>query len=368
VTSGEHPRARSAGLVGALIGAAMLLTLPTEPAIPSSNPPPPASSLWPRAARAEVAGTLPDGTAYTPLYFLDATSSIGSAPTPDGAAVRLLVHSGTAPTRELRRLPNRGRPQFEGFVGAGELVAWAESANVNGRRLTTMWSARPAGDEPARHLTSDTGGNVRLTGSQFDLTITGGRLSWASVGTGSATGTEIRSVPLDGGQVQSRTEPGIWSLAAPPWLISTPVLPRSGTTRLLNLETRRTVTVPFSSTEIPTCGAAWCRSTVLGDSGIVRIDLVRVDDSQRLRLTGANTGSPIPDVALLDRFEVFMSFEQTRGLPRGRPLLVYDIRSRSAVTIDNRAVTVMSRGSVLWWSTESSAGTTWHTLDLRSIP
>lgn len=108
-------RRRAAGLIGlvvAVLAAGRLLTMPE----PSSTPSPAAvaettvTDLWPSSTVMQSPGRLGDGRAYTPWFHLDPSTSVGTALTGDGSAMRLIVRAGTT-ERELLRLPARENPQ-----------------------------------------------------------------------------------------------------------------------------------------------------------------------------------------------------------------------------------------------------------------
>src|SRR4051794_24171326 len=91
---------------------------------PSARPPGGALALrqvWPRAAIGDAPGTLPDGAPYTPWLYLDAATSVGVAPTPDGSAQRVVVRTGDA-VRELHRVVQDRYPSFAGFTSSGDDV------------------------------------------------------------------------------------------------------------------------------------------------------------------------------------------------------------------------------------------------------
>nr|BFE71468.1 hypothetical protein GCM10020092_047690 [Actinoplanes digitatis] len=61
--------------------------------------------------------------------FLDARTAAGTAPTPDGTAVRLLVRGPDGSVRELRRLPLESNPEFGNLTADGDDLVWTESAD-----------------------------------------------------------------------------------------------------------------------------------------------------------------------------------------------------------------------------------------------
>jgi hypothetical protein len=215
-------------------------------------------------------------------------------------------------------------------------------------------------------LTEDTG-DVVLFNSQYDMVIAAGRLHWVSVSPKGDTETEIRSVPLTGGAVSVRTEPGAWALSEWPWLVSAGS-GQTGPVQLRDLDTRQVRTVQAASTELATCGPTWCRVLVLAGDGPSRIDLMRPDGSDRRRVAdGAATASVI-DVALLDRFEVLSQSTGDQSAPiSAQQLLLYDLKEKRVVVVADGVGIVQSRGGLLWWSTGDNETTSWHTLDLRTL-
>jgi hypothetical protein len=369
---GRRPaRRRVAGLAGlavALAAAGTLLALSPEHQRPTGpQPPRTVADVWPGAERADLPGALPDGPIYSPAYFLDARTSLGTAPDPGGTHQRLVLRAADGSVRELRRLPVDGTPQFGGFVHAGDEVAWAESVSgADGTARTRMWIANVANGAAPRMLTQDTG-DVVLFNSQYDMVIAGGRLHWVSVSPQGDTATEIRSVPLAGGAVSVRTEPGAWALSAWPWLVSAGS-GQTGPVQLRNLDTGQVSTVEAAATELATCGPAWCRVLVLAGDAPSRIDLMRPDGSDRRRVAGGAATASVIDVALLDRFEVLSQSSGDQSAPiSAQQLLVYDLKEKRVVVVADGVGIVQSRGGLLWWSTGESETAAWHTLDLRTL-
>lgn len=369
---GRRPAPRRAiGLAGlgvALAAAGTLLAISPDREQPTGpQPPRTVAQVWPDAERADLPGGLADGPQYSPVYFLDAQTSLGTAPDPGGTAQRLVLRSADGSVRELRRLPADGTPQFGGFVRAGDEVAWAESvSDAEGAARTRMWVADIASGGAARLLTADTG-DVVLFNSEYDMVIAGGRLHWVSVAPQGDTATEIRSVPLTGGAVSVRTEPGAWALSAWPWLVSAGS-GQTGPVQLRNMDTRQVTSVEAAATELATCGPAWCRVLVLAGDGPSRIDLMRPDGGDRRRVAGGAATASVIDVALLDRFEVLSQGTGDQSAPiSSQQLLLYDLKDKRVVVVADGVGIVQSRGGLLWWSTGDSETTAWHTLDLRSL-
>jgi hypothetical protein len=350
------------GLVAALVAAgAMLAQAPVGARSPKAVPPP-VSAVWPQIKRASVPGTLPDGAAYTPVYFLDEQASVGTALDPRGGGVRLVLRAADGTLRELRRPPRGPGRWYGGFTRAGDQVVWAESVTAkDGVTRTELWRAGVAGGPP-RKVTGDTGW-VSFENSDRDIAVAGGQLHWTAAGRST---TEVRSVPLDGGPVRVRTQPGAWTLAGWPWLVSTGSGQR-GPMRLHNLDTGETTTVDAGRDTPDQCGPLWCRVFVLKGDDPVRSVLMRPDGTDRQTVADDGATAAIPDVAVLDRFEILAGDSSTLATAvGGARLLIYDVKTRQLVTVSAAASRVTYRGGVLWWST-SGGNTTWQTLDLRSV-
>ncbi|MGW0431401.1 hypothetical protein ACWDV4_02450 [Micromonospora sp. NPDC003197] len=362
-------------LGAALAASVALLALPrATPESTEQTQPTSVGEVWPDAQRADFPVGLVDGPAYSPALFLDARTSVGTAPNPGGTHLRLVVRAADGALRELRRLPLTGTPQFSALAVTGSRLAWAESTSTeDGRTRTEMWTVDLAADRPAQRLTRDTG-EVLFFNSQYDMVIHEDRLYWAAappeaspaaVTAGAEPVTEVRSVALTGGPVQVRREPGAWAMSAWPWLV-TAGGGASGPIRLRNLDAREVVDVDAGA-ELVSCSPTWCRVLVLGDDGPSRIDLMRPDGRARRQIAdGAATASVI-DVAVLDRFEVLSLSDVQRTVTNTQQLLLYDLRRNQTVVVAEGVGTVFCRGGVLWWSTGNNETVAWHTLDLRTL-
>lgn len=352
-------RAQALWLGVALAAGGVLLGTPAPgrpPAAPVS-----AAVAWSHAQRDTVPATLPDGADYTPGYFLDAHTSVGTAESPDGRQLRLVLRSGDAPVRQLRALPIAEHPSFQTFTAAGDVLAWAEGLDGGPVRL---WSMNVRGSGPAREVTADTG-RPAFYQSQYDLVLAGGKLHWAA--RGAAGDTEIRSVALTGGAVQVRRQPGIWQLSAWPWLIDG-VNSATGTGTLRDLDTGRDVPVTNTRRRSTVdCSPVWCRVVSVSGDGSNQIELMRPDGTERRRVAGDDAETAIADVAPLDRFEVFSRLGPNSELAGTTELLAYEATTRRTVEINPSATRVSYRGGVLWWATGNLESIVWHSLDLRTV-
>jgi hypothetical protein len=363
---GGPPTRRLFGLVAAVAAAGALLTQAPVGARTPKPPPPAAEVAWPQVRRATVPGTLPDGSAYTPVLFLDGGASLGTALDRRGG-VRLVLRSTAGAVRVLRQPPGGSGRWYGGFTRAGTRVVWAESVTArDGSPRTELWGV-DAGGGAARRITGDTGW-VTFANSEYDMVFEAGRLYWTALASGPQRVTEVRSVPLDGGPVRVSARPGTWALAGWPWLVSGGG--ERGPTQLADLHTGRTTAVDESDLDggvLDRCGPAWCRLFVLSGDAPVRSVLVRPDGSDRQTATDNGATAAIVDVAVLDRFEVLSDDSGALAAAvGGQRLLVYDLRTRRLVTVADAASRVSYRGGLLWWST-SGGNPTWHTLDLRTV-
>ena len=339
--------------VALLAGVALLLRAPDRSGTPAARVS--VAVAWPAVQGAELPGNLSDGPVFQPLYFLDARTAVGTAPSPDGTAVRLVVTGSQL--RELRKRPLSDGPEFNNVTVAGDTLVWTES--VAGRPVE-VWAAGLSG-AAAHRLTADTGDAV-FYGSQYDLVVADGRVYWVAAAKGGAS-TEIRSVALSGGAVSVRDEPGTWGLTAWPWVVDGgPDNP--GATRLRSLTDNRETRVPGSG--LTTCGPAWCRVMVMSADGLTGIDLMHPDGTARRRVAGSAAGAAVTDVALLDRFAVLSESRPDSDLTGTEGLLVYDLKTGRTVDVAAAVSGAFGRGGVLWWSTGDQDNLRWHTLDLRT--
>jgi hypothetical protein len=360
-------RSRVAGAVGlvvAVLAAGRLLTMP-EPA----PPPAPAAvaettvtELWPGATVVPSPGRLGDGRAYTPWFHLDPSTSVGTALTGDGSAMRLLVRTGSA-ERELLRLPSRDNPQFNGFASTGDDLVFMVSASGDAANTTSVLYRASWKAGAASVLTRDTGA-VIFFNSQYDVLVQDGRVHWAAAG---ETGqfTEVRSIPVAGGRVTSQRVDGAYALSAWPWLTSAGGS-QGGAVELRNLTTGERRNVAGQPNELVNCGPAWCRVMILGASGQpARTDVMRSDGSDRKRMAAGTISSAVLDVGLLDRFEVLA---QTNRTGTGTlKLMLFDIPSGRSAVLTTGVATVQARGPVVWWSTGEEEAVEWFALDLRTL-
>jgi len=353
------PRTRL-GLGAALLASAALLALPAGGEA-APTPPVTAAVAWPQAQRGTVQATLADGADYRPGLFLDAKTSVGTAPSTDDRYLRLVRVGSDGSVRLLRRLPRAEHPSFQALSVAGDVLAWVESTDGGKLRLFT---AGLRDTRAPRELTADLG-RAEFYQSQYDLVIADGRVHWVAADTGDVT--QVRSVALTGGPVQTRSEPGTWKLSAYPWLVNG-VNDTVGSTVLRNLSTGRDSPVHKARARgITACSPAWCRVASLTADGLNRIELMRPDGSGRERIAGDTAITVIVDVAPLDRFEVLARVGPNSELTGNNELIAVEIATRRTVTVSPDAGSVSYRGGMLWWSTGNLDAIVWHALDLRTV-
>jgi hypothetical protein len=325
------------------------------------------AQAWPNARPSDTPGLLTDGAAYTPLLYLDPQTSVGSALTPDRAAVRILLRTGAGQPRELHRVPADRNPQFAGFVSSGDEVVWAEStADATGHAETRLWKVNWRTAASAVTVTADTGDAIFFN-SQYDLVVADGRVYWAAAGRSAQVITEIRSIALAGGTVDIRKVPGAFSLSTWPWLVSAGS-GQAGPVDLFDLASGRKMHVPAAQAELLTCTPGWCRVLVLsGTGGPARVDLMRVDGTARRRMAGAQASAATADVALLNRFEVLSQSGATGSPASSQQLMIYDAAKDRTVMVSQGVGVVFTRGGVLGWSTGDNEALVWHALDLATL-
>ena len=350
------------GLGAALAASGLLLLVAPTHQKPPPPAPIPASVAWPHAHLGSIPGTLPDGSIYTPALLFDARSSVGTAPSRDGKYLRLLWRRAGGSLRQLRRLPLTQDPSITDVTAAGDVLAWAEHTRGGNLRLWTvdLRTYRPPGP-----VTAETG-DLQSDDSQYDLSISDGRLHWIASDPGHHDVRQVRSVALSGGPVERRTVARDWQLSAWPWL-DNGAGPPSGATVLRNLLTNQDVAI-HQTDELHTtnCTPTWCDVVTLARDGSTRVELMHPDGTAGIRIPGA-AWPAINDAVPLDHFEVLARTGADTGLTNNEQLLVFEITTHRMVQLSFNASTVVYRQGVLWWSNGGQSVTIWHTLDLRTV-
>jgi len=357
------PDRRVLGLGAALAASGILLVMPAPAQKPATPEPVPAAVAWPKARTSTIPATLPDGSTYSPKLFLDARSSIGTAPSPDGKWLRLVRRAPDASIQQLRRLPSSQHPFFGNIATAGQILAWAENTGTGHPRL---WTIDLGDRRPARQVTADTG-NASLNDSQFSLTITDGRLNWVSADPKRVDVTQVRSVALTGGPVAVRPENGTWEWSSWPWLVNGVTRP-GGSTQLRNLQTKQEIAIHRTAgLQTTRCSPTWCRVIALTADGGSHIDVMHPDGTGRKRIAGTGAQPAISDVVPLERFEVVAQAGPNSDLTRNAQLIVVEIATRQKIELSRDAANVFYAGGVLWWSNGTQDAVNWHTIDLRTV-
>ncbi|MFG2044180.1 hypothetical protein [Dactylosporangium sp. NPDC048998] len=340
-------------LAVALAAAGWLLTaVGSAPSTPPSATPAAATASPP--APVVFSATLPDGAEYTPLFYAGATTSVGTALTPDGSADRLILRDRGG-DRELRRAPRDRYAQFLGFTAADGTLYWAESAaDPDGTYETRLWRAPLDGSSPPASLTADTGAAVFFD-SEYDLVVADGRLHWVAAPPDDGARTELRSVALTGGRVTTASFEGRFRHTAWPWLLS---VDDQAPLVLANPQTGERRTVTRAAAETVVCTPVWCRSMVqLGDRHIY--DVLHPDGTARRRVPGDLTAVTI-DNALAGRYEIF-----TEAQGATVRLVAYDIDAGVIRLLGTDIGVTTARAGVVWWADRPANPTAWKSLDLR---
>jgi hypothetical protein len=348
---------RPAGTLVALAASVVLLALPsvdrTPPPVPVA-----AAVAWPQAKRAALAATLADGTAYQPKLFLDAGTSVGSAPSADGKQQRLVLRRSDGSVRTIRALSRRDYPSFPAVTADKGVLVWVERGNTS---PAALWRAGVGGG-PARLLTAGVG-ELKSDDSESDLVVADGRVRWVTAGPSDTT--VVHSVALGGGAVTTQPVAGDWKLSAWPWLADG-VTATGGTSELRNLVTGEVRKMPAAGRGETQCDPDWCRITRLVDDGTA-IDVLRADGTQRRQAGDSTMVAVLTDPAPLGRFTVLGKIDQNAQLTNHVQLVAYELGTRRSVVISPDAFDVGYRAGVIWWSAGSDGDFVRHALDLRTV-
>jgi hypothetical protein len=289
---------------------------------------------------------------------------VGIAATADGQFVRVLIREADGRSTELHRIDADDHPEFDGFTVSGDTVVWAETLSRSDEPVgTTIWRTNWRTQGRPTAVTDDTG-SATFYGGQYDIVVRSDRAYWVALVPGARAVTEIRSVRLTGGPVTVTELDGEFALSTWPWAVSAGRGPGTPV-QLVNLSDADRVRVPTQVGEVAACGPTWCRMSVLNGDRMVRMDLQRVDGSDRRRIAGSEATATIADVAVLDRF-VPLATDRGDGQP-GVGLSLYDIETGRTELVAVDAANIQSRNGMLWWSTGTGAELRWHAVDLRTL-
>lgn len=344
-------------LVAGLAVVAWALALGEPTRSPEATPTPISVVPTWTAPTVDVPGVLADGATYAPRLYLTPDTSVGVATGADGA-VRVILARAAGSFTELRSLPATENAQVNGFAVEGDTLVWMESTTRDGATpTTTLWRATWSASTSPVPVTADTGA-PSFAGFATDVVIGGGTVYWTALG---GSGTQVRSVPVTGGQVAIRSIEGEYRLTAWPWVVTATAGPGSPVT-LINLDTEERVDVSPEDGEAAVCDPVWCRVSVLGEAGLIAIDVMRPDRSQRRRIAEEKATPTIGDATLLDRY-VPLAVDRADGVG----LSLYDLTTGVSRVVATRAANIAGRGGILWWSTGSGPDLTWHSLDLAAL-
>ncbi|MDQ1653336.1 MAG: hypothetical protein QOI35_2536 [Cryptosporangiaceae bacterium] len=359
----------AAGLAAAVVAIVAVFAMPARHAAPrpvlaAAISAPALSSRWPAARPFAIPSVLPGGSPFRPKLVLNPSATVGVATSPDKRRVSLVIASGSGSARTLRT-GTAGLVSFAAITAYGDQLFWLDNdIGTSGQQHTSLWSARVAGAGPPQRLAADVA-TPNVDGTRYSLQLDGGRLYWADSQQLDATVTRLRSIPVEGGQVTTRTVPGRWQLSAWPWLAT---LPSPGKpAALLNLVTGARTEVRARAGEALLCGPSWCRVT----AGDVRqpqdTTLMRPDGTHSQRIATGGTTAITDEVALQGHFEPLGGAVNPNGITTATPLTLYDLRTASTVLIDPAATDARASGDYLWWSSGDNETLSWHGLDLRAL-
>jgi hypothetical protein len=333
---------------------------------PAPDPAPAASPFgsiapnWSGPTPVDVPGVLADGATYTPRVFLTAEISAGVALSADGT-VRVLLDTPGGQATELRKLAPADNAQINGFAFTADTLVWMESVSRSGSVTTSLY--RTTWRTPVRptQVTTNTG-DTSFFGLQSDVVLQDGKAYWTAVAGGPETATEVRSVPLTGGNVSTKRITGEYVLTTWPYAVSITGGKGSPVT-LVDITTDATVTVATGTADVPLCSPTWCRVALVGGDGLTGIEMMHPDGSQRRRIAGPEATPTIADATLLDRY-VPLATDRGAG---GSGLSLFDLTSGRTDLVTPTAANVQGRDGVLWWSTGAGTSLVWHAVDLHGL-
>lgn len=408
---------RTLPLAGAVAAAIALLSFPipdrAAPTGSQSGTPgvPTLETTWPGVTPTTMLGTFLSRTPYTPLLYVDSLTTVATSES--ATALQLLMYTPGEVPVVLAELPLEDAPGFTSVAVAPDgRVIWTETVpDSRGTPKTTIkvtsdivhpggstsgnapnetpgtpsgpssgTSSGPGsgpGSDPtsgspdgtpedtsegtpvsSRIVTRDTG-DALFSGSAHDLQVSAdGMVHWAASTRRATPATEIRSVPLTGGNVQAVTLAGDYSLSMWPYVLGTP----GKSVALLDMASQTTQTITVGPDEMATCSPVWCRVLSMTSGNT---DALPTGGGARTTIAGPRYSAAVPDPFLLDRFEPLV--DTSAASPQGQPLLLFDAKTGQTTLIARDARIVQSHGPMLWWSTGDKETLRWNVLDLREL-
>jgi hypothetical protein len=337
---------------------------------PSPEGPPAASEASPSALAGSVVvlpSVLEDGSSYTVRYVIDADRTLGVAAAPDGSSFDVVVVERERILARVRSLPSSRAPSFDAFISYVGSIHWTETTRVDGTDTTALWAAAVSGTRVgAPRIVVPDMGFAQLSGSAHDVIVADGRVSWAAASGTDQSATVVRSAPVAGGPVSTRSErtwPGGWRQIDRPWLASTD----PGPLVLLNQDTGERVTVPGSDVTATGCVPDRCRVRVISGGDSVRLELMAPDGSDRTAIAGPATFFAAVDPLTLGRYEL-LSQTGADLAPGQMRLLLHDVATGTTREVETGPRAQVSvRDGWAWWLAGGSNTAVWHALHLAAL-
>jgi hypothetical protein len=357
--------ATALALAAALAAAGWLLAVPTPVAQHRPGTDWTLEEAYTNATVINLHGYADGAWSYQPLAFADAHTSIGASLSPDIGGTKLIVITDGHTARVLRSLGQKLAAQFLGLRIAGDIVVWLEqTAGDDGHGDAVLWAGNWR-TGAVRELTRDVG-EFTFYNAQDDLVVRDERVYWTASGPGTTPTTEIRSVALNGGPVQTTTIGGSWQQIGGT-LLTTARAGGATRTEILDWASGRRRTTPDSPGALVSCTNAWCQAVILGTGNATRIEVFNLDGDHRVTAATGPVTAVLNDVALLDRWEVYGRSTGSDPNLTTLQILLYDIVTKRLIVFGDGAEQITARDGYLWWSTGGGDYVTWHVLDLHAL-
>jgi hypothetical protein len=365
-----RPGLRDLAALTAAVAACIAVTVVgAPPTAPAAADPGTLAGAWPHATPFDMPGFV-SGDAYQPLAVTGRHQSIGTATSPDGTTVSLVLLD-TEPTPAAVRVVQAGlaarRVSFDAFAAtAADIYFMRSTADAHGYGHESLWRLPRTGATPT--LMTGDAGDLSVQGSVNDLQIAAGTLRWIATDPTDPARTQLRAIPLSGGPVHARALDGRYQLTTYPMMFSgqaddppTPTLTDSMT---------GTITTVHTAAQAATfCDPTWCVMQTSDDSGANEVQLAHPDGTGLRHLGDADTSLVTADPTLAGRYVALT--EQSPAMAAApsptAELWLYDTRTRRSVEITGAASKTFGAGGWLWWSTGDNQTLTWHALDLTTL-